>query len=74
MLDCVKKTMPVWKTYEELSDCVEKEEESMAEAIDIIDAMEGESRKNSISLPQCQVMNWCQIIYLEAIRAIQYNK
>ena len=26
------------------------------------------------SLPQCQVMNWCQIIYLEAIRAIQYNK
>ena len=34
--------MPVWKTYEELSDCVEKEEESMAEAIDIIDAMEGE--------------------------------
>ena len=27
-----------------------------------------------ISLPQCQVMNWCQIIYLEAIRAIQYNK
>ena len=37
VLDCVKKTMPVWKTYEELSDCVEKEEESMAEAIDIID-------------------------------------
>lgn len=31
VLDCVKKTMPVWKTYEELSDCVEKEEESMAE-------------------------------------------
>ena len=30
VLDCVKKTMPVWKTYEELSDCVEKEEESMA--------------------------------------------
>lgn len=28
----------------------------------------------AISLPQCQVMNWCQIIYLEAIRAIQYNK
>ena len=27
-----------------------------------------------MSLPQCQVMNWCQIIYLEAIRAIQYNK
>ena len=24
VLDCVKKTMPVWKTYEELSDCVEK--------------------------------------------------
>ena len=35
VLDCVKKTMPVWKTYEELSDYVEKEEESMAEAIDI---------------------------------------
>ena len=47
MLDCVKKTMPVWKTYGELSDCVEKEEESMAEAIDIIDAMEGESRKTA---------------------------
>lgn len=47
VLDCVKKTMPVWKTYEELSDCVEKEEESMAEAIDIIDAMEGESRKTA---------------------------
>ena len=27
VLDCVKKTMPVWKTYEELSDYVEKEEE-----------------------------------------------
>lgn len=47
VLDYVKKTMPVWKTYEELSDCVEKEEESMAEAIDIIDAMEGESRKTA---------------------------
>ena len=47
VLDCVKKTMPIWKTYEELSDCVEKEEESMAEAIDIIDAMEGESRKTA---------------------------
>lgn len=47
VFDCVKKTMPVWKTYEELSDCVEKEEESMAEAIDIIDAMEGESRKTA---------------------------
>ena len=47
VLDCVKKTMPVWKTYEELSDCVEKEEESMAEAIDIIDAMERESRKTA---------------------------
>ena len=22
VLDCVKKTMPVWKTYDELSDCV----------------------------------------------------
>ena len=30
--------------------------------------------KQTDSLPQCQVMNWCQIIYLEAIRAIQYNK
>ena len=47
VLDCVKKTMPVWKTYEELSDYVEKEEKSMAEAIDIIDAMEGESRKTA---------------------------
>ena len=36
MLDFVKKIMPVWKTYEELSDYVEKEEESMAEVIDII--------------------------------------
>ncbi len=45
VLDCVKKIMPVWKTYEELSDYVEKEEESMAEVIDIIDAMEGECRK-----------------------------
>jgi hypothetical protein len=47
VLDYVKKTMPVWKTYEELSDCVEKEEESMAEATDIIDAMVGESRKTA---------------------------
>ena len=47
VLDCVKKTMPVWKTYEELSDCVEKEEEAKTEAIDIIDAMEGESRKTA---------------------------
>ena len=39
VLDCVKKTMPVWKTYEELSDCVEKEEESMAEAIDSRDSL-----------------------------------
>ena len=31
-------------------------------------------QKSGKSLPQCQVMNWCQIIYLEAIRAIQYNK
>lgn len=31
-------------------------------------------RKSGYSLSQCQVMNWCQIIYLEAIRAIQYNK
>lgn len=45
VLDCVKKTMPVWKTYEELSDYVEKEEESMAEAIDIIDAMECRSEE-----------------------------
>lgn len=37
VLDYVKKTMPVWKTYEELSDCVEKEEETRAEAIDISD-------------------------------------
>ena len=44
VLDCVKKTMPVWKTYEELSDCVEKEEESMAEAIDIIDKQEVDKR------------------------------
>ena len=47
VLDYVKKTMPVWKTYEELSDCVEKEEETRAEAIDIIDVMEGESRKTA---------------------------
>ena len=47
VLDCVKKTIPVWKTYEELSDCVEKEEESMAEATDIIDAMVGERRKTA---------------------------
>lgn len=47
VLDYVKKTMPVWKTYEELSDCVEKEEETRAEATDIIDAMEGESRKTA---------------------------
>ena len=47
VLDYVKKTMPVWKTYEELSDCVEKEEETRAEATDIIDVMEGESRKTA---------------------------
>lgn len=47
VLDCVKKTMPVWKTYEELSDYVEKEEETRAEAIDIIDTLEGECRKTA---------------------------
>ena len=47
VLDCVKKTMPIWKTYEELSDYVEKEGETMAEATDIIDAMEGECRKTA---------------------------
>ena len=41
VLDCVKKTMPVWKTYEELSDCVEKEEETRAEAIDMMCCSKG---------------------------------
>ena len=39
VLDCVKKTMPVWKTYEELSDCVEKEEESTPAALVIPPSM-----------------------------------
>lgn len=56
VLDCVKKTMPVWKTYEELSDYVEKEEESMAEVIDIIDAMEREEQERKAARP-LEVMN-----------------
>ena len=39
--------MDIKQAYEELSDCVEKEEETRAEAIDIIDVMEGESRKTA---------------------------
>ena len=44
VIDCVKKTMPVWKTYEELSHYVEKEDVK-AETIDLMEEMEGAARK-----------------------------
>ena len=44
VIDCVKKTMPVWKTYEELSHYVEKEDVK-AESIDLMEEMEGAARK-----------------------------
>ena len=44
VIDCVKKTMPVWKTYEELSHYVEKEDVK-AESIDLMQEMEGAGRK-----------------------------
>lgn len=49
VLDCVKKTMPVWKTYEELSDYVEKEEETRAETFYF---------KCQCLFPQCKVSEY----------------
>lgn len=46
VMDCVKKTMPVWKTYEELSSYVEEEEEKV-EILEAFEQMDGERRKTA---------------------------
>lgn len=48
VLDCVKKTMPVWKTYEELQDFVEvKEEQREADNLATLEDMDADSRKTA---------------------------
>lgn len=44
VIDCVKKTMPVWKTYEELSSYVEEEK---VETLEAFEQMDGERRKTA---------------------------
>lgn len=45
VIDCVKKTMPVWKGYEELSDFVEVKEEIKTDTLSALEDMNTENRK-----------------------------
>lgn len=45
VIDCVKKTMPVWKSHEELSGFVEVKEENKTDALSALEDMSAEDRK-----------------------------
>ena len=44
VIDCVKKTMPVWKSHEELSGFVEVKEENKTDALSALEDMSAEDR------------------------------
>lgn len=48
VLDCVKKTMPMWKTYEELLDFVEAEDEGKeTDNLELLENMDADSQKTA---------------------------
>lgn len=47
VIDCVKKTMPVWKSYEELSGFVEVKEDNKTNALSALEDMSAEDRKTA---------------------------
>lgn len=45
VIDCEKKTMPVWKDYEELDGYVKVEEEKVSDTLSVLEEMGAEERK-----------------------------
>lgn len=47
VIDCDKKIMPVWKEYEEFTDCEEVKQENSSDVLTALENMDAEDRKTA---------------------------